>query len=922
MKLKSFRQKDRYGNEMAVEFFEVPPMQTPEYDHPGEPRGPDTVPAWLTPGEYVVNAEAVRMFEPEIEAMNEAGREVQRSQGGTIPEYKAEGGGIIQGITDYFTMPPAPPGIEYRRMPDNSIGMFTEKVGTGGGQRYLGRLPDSKPSKSSDFSNFLGINYKEEGGYTMPDFLSDEALDPIIKGMYATETSSGANVKPSPKGAIGPMQILPSTAANPGYGMRSYSEEEIMDLEGAQDFAKNYLRAIHRQNPNFDLEQTVTSYHSGPERVKENRLGEQGKSYFPSVISEANAAVPAANADEPPKPEDDGNWYDFLFKTYDDRVADKQAKMAELEKTNPELHAKILQKEARAEAHKVEKARPPIRTGLGEEQQEKGLLDRAANQAQQESAGFKVLQAESNVKKIQIQDEIKKAEEAYQRKQDSLKEVIEAGGTPSEAMIADTEFAQKKINDLKQEEEQLTETANAAEAEYNSRNAERMERAKQAAGIPPKPDAESKDNAEEGKNNADSVIRQLGPVNEVTPEGDASIQEYLNSLDNNPDEKNKFEQGLNTAKGWFTEAFKEMFSGPELARMAIMYTGSRVLGYDHGSALNYSMKNYMTRVDADVKAQEAAKAKLAERRFDLAKSNLDNYTAASAQKFMQTLNPNDLVPKSGGTTIKEVSGSLNFIGKGRVNTYKDDDGIEYVKLDEAKKLGYPNGYVPVSVLGDYVQPWDESTMGSKANRTYFEGLLETSRKKFSTDDAPIDALPTKIPTQLNAEFNDYIRSHGVGINDSERTRIQFAEVIDKYMSDVARAKREGTPVPTDIAAYVQAEMVIPLTGINSAFLNGINTESLAKLDKKVIQSLDMSPYEEGFELDYKVQWKSAEEVFNRLPVDKVAADALAESMGIKKIVPREDWTVRAKGKNETAFSLWLANTSFDDIQKFVDHFKL
>ena len=69
----------------------VPQMESVP-DHPGEPKGTDTVPAWLTPGEYVVNAEATRMFEPQIEAMNDVGRAVQAAQGGSIPEYKACGG--------------------------------------------------------------------------------------------------------------------------------------------------------------------------------------------------------------------------------------------------------------------------------------------------------------------------------------------------------------------------------------------------------------------------------------------------------------------------------------------------------------------------------------------------------------------------------------------------------------------------------------------------------------------------------------------------------------------------------------------------------------------------------------------------------------------------------------------------------------
>jgi len=102
MKLKSFTNKDRYGNMTSFEFYEgasvdmgdVPPMMQGIPDHPGGPKGTDTVPAWLTPGEFVMNAEATRMFEPQIEEMNNAGRAVQAQQGGTIPEYAADGGPI------------------------------------------------------------------------------------------------------------------------------------------------------------------------------------------------------------------------------------------------------------------------------------------------------------------------------------------------------------------------------------------------------------------------------------------------------------------------------------------------------------------------------------------------------------------------------------------------------------------------------------------------------------------------------------------------------------------------------------------------------------------------------------------------------------------------------------------------------------
>jgi lysozyme len=96
MKLKSFTNKDRYGNMTSFEFYEDSnvPMMEGIPDHPGNPKGTDTVPAWLTPGEFVMNAEATRMFEPQIEQMNNAGRAVQAQQGGTIPEYSAHGGPV------------------------------------------------------------------------------------------------------------------------------------------------------------------------------------------------------------------------------------------------------------------------------------------------------------------------------------------------------------------------------------------------------------------------------------------------------------------------------------------------------------------------------------------------------------------------------------------------------------------------------------------------------------------------------------------------------------------------------------------------------------------------------------------------------------------------------------------------------------
>jgi len=87
-------QKDRYGNMKSLEItmdnqLEVPPMTSavPMYDHPGEPRGTDTVPAWLTPGEFVVNKEATDMYGPLIKKINDEGRKIQNMK----PQYAKSG---------------------------------------------------------------------------------------------------------------------------------------------------------------------------------------------------------------------------------------------------------------------------------------------------------------------------------------------------------------------------------------------------------------------------------------------------------------------------------------------------------------------------------------------------------------------------------------------------------------------------------------------------------------------------------------------------------------------------------------------------------------------------------------------------------------------------------------------------------------
>lgn len=68
-------------------------------DHPGGPKGTDTIPAWLSEGEFVVNAQSAAKNRPQLEEMN-AARGMAR---GGLVRYMGLGGAAFGGALGYMT---------------------------------------------------------------------------------------------------------------------------------------------------------------------------------------------------------------------------------------------------------------------------------------------------------------------------------------------------------------------------------------------------------------------------------------------------------------------------------------------------------------------------------------------------------------------------------------------------------------------------------------------------------------------------------------------------------------------------------------------------------------------------------------------------------------------------------------------------
>jgi soluble lytic murein transglycosylase-like protein len=107
-----------------------------------------------------------------------------------------------------------------------------------------------------------------------------EGLDKDFLWSVMCVESAGDPYAVSPKGAVGLLQILPSTAAWLGITDKQLLTDPWINLRvGAK-----YLRTL-LDRYNGDYQQTVTAYHAGPGRVKSGKIGKETRRYVQRVLS-------------------------------------------------------------------------------------------------------------------------------------------------------------------------------------------------------------------------------------------------------------------------------------------------------------------------------------------------------------------------------------------------------------------------------------------------------------------------------------------------------------------------------------------------------------------------------------------------------------------------------------------------------------
>ena len=156
-----------------------------------------------------------------------------------------------------------------------------------------------------------------------PTVIAPVAPNQVFQRQIQAE-SGGQHIDPrtgqiltSPRGAQGIAQIMPSTAANPGYGIRPATPQEIATPEGNLAFGQRYKNAM-LQLFGGDEQKATAAYNAGPGAVQRAQQQAQtsGGSWtdyipketanylgkvFGSVIPSAQAGeLPAGQLQRPP----------------------------------------------------------------------------------------------------------------------------------------------------------------------------------------------------------------------------------------------------------------------------------------------------------------------------------------------------------------------------------------------------------------------------------------------------------------------------------------------------------------------------------------------------------------------------------------------------------------------------------------------
>ena len=917
-KPKKITQKDRYGNQVSVEYtdeqkpfdinslFEklldqpIPEMLTiPETSpvgggvsigfgstHPGEPRGSDTVPAWLTPGEFVVNKEA--MDDPQnaaaVKAINDQGRQVQQMKhGGPLQMHRMSGGIPMDGATHmnqggdtrgFFDRLKLLAGFEdtpaVPQMPTPTTVAADQPVPTSRPmspeQTLIQAREGYRPDVYEDTRGFntVGFGHRTDeplGSIPYTRAQNESNLDTDIETAKSNAESYAGDkwkdLNKQQKAALTSMALQLGGAGQREFelmqealragdwaGVRREARDSdwfgqtparVEDIEAAFRYGGGPIYAQSGTGiPNFGgpvMWDPETQSYVPQEQLMPDILAGQEEGAA-QAVADSQAITDQLN-------QEDLDMYGWNQAEGRPNTRDEATAAGLYTPEVPPFEAPVHTPEAVAKddseyqqrlAQQIAQAENMVAGGDGDdlgtvggvpdvppEKWYEGITDWAFGDegtaaARQRNEEFNVKAAENNL-------------ESAQEELAEMEARIEAGEPVNEHTLKKTQEA------VEHQQDKLIEAGSAAASFQSEMDAEGVVAAEtllEQSNQPGSEDdkatltelAESEEFEDEDAPDKDSD-KGTQSTPEVVAEGEAAAKADPTKLDK--------------AKGFFKDAFSDLFDGKELARMALMYVGSRALGYSHGGSLNWAAKQYASRLDAKASS-------LAQNAKEFAKSG--KYTPASVAAYQESGDLSKLTPVgvtdtiTGNANVRTIRGqkvAFQEIKRGDNVMYKAPDGTVYTaaQLENATQP-----FEPAFEKGtkEYRARRSRAT-GDAAGR--FEEVWKAEDTIPGGRDNP-DSHFTKIrPKQAADEFWAWSESMGLDPESDEALQV----MTQAYRQAIQDGK-SGDVKPGSLKPYLEQQYIREKSGAPELFITNpdakpgedakyIRGDKMASLDRNV-----------------------------------------------------------------------------------------
>ena len=821
MHVKKYTQKDRHGNMMSFEF-EIPQMNIPAMEsipHPGGPKGTDTVPAWLTPGEFVVNKEATQMYGNVIEDMNDQGREIQAMQGMEVPEY-AQAGKQIPGPYDWITpniidaVKQTESGGRHTDVNGNLIKSSAGALGayqwkpSSAAQPGFGVEPfdvtDEAAQRKATEQYLIGIQ-KENPNFTQEQVIQSynagpERMKQYVANMNVPDQISGQ--KPLTKetqeyddkilkaAGLKEWGVIPryvSTNSNNTLGPVPELDGVIPPPEKASNIMPE-LTDVDPGNPMFQSKNKPT-IKPGMKDSYMNQGLEGEDATGPDLGDNTGQGDSAFNYQDPMAKYKDGSK--DVFATGNDR--DKARKYQEY-------------------THKANNIKKKL-----------ALIDPVESAAEYNSLSQQLLQMEKNASKFTesaaVVQEIEKQDNAQKTilKNNTEIKVLE-NNKKNVTDISVLANIDKKIADLKVDSinKEKDTTYKIKEEDYNDDDFQMITKSS-VPEVKVKENITEKDNkVVQSEKKKSEVLTAI--INDANKTNDTKVKDHTEDNTKNAitGAGNQGKQNVKKAESFLSELFGDLIDKKELGRMAVMYAGSRLLGGSHMGSLGWAAKNYINRIDAKAANINKTAATL------LSKGK---HTTASIAAYKKSGNMGDLILI--GTPINSTGEDKYFFHpklKKKVLAYKYKQGDNiFWSVDGGKSK------IPTTWTTDGM-----SVRGSKDYQSYvtktvpmLTGILKDDKNQYDKDKVTrsSDGKVTKTTYRTAINITNAASAASKWAADNNIPADELGPIVSRaYRMAVNQAGGENKTKPTSLLPYLNALKIRADTGVPGLFTQGTGAE--------------------------------------------------------------------------------------------------